>query len=168
MLRTRRSALIEDRFARLDLIIEKVERLPSGSRPIAKLLQDWGLGNQPQECFWVIAVDLNGNIRTAIEVGRGGEGEQVVHVPAVLTAVLAVGASTFTVAHNHPALTVLPSRADVALTNALVTAANACGLSLEEHIIVGPTAEYYSFVDGGLLIPVPRSVDRVARKAANR
>lgn len=163
--------MIEDRFARLNLEITKVERLPAGSRPIAKLLQDWGLGKQPQECFWVIAIDKAGHIRTVVEVARGAEAEQEVHIPAVLTAVLAVGASTFMVAHNHPGITVLPSRADHALTLSIMEAANACGLSFEEHIIVGPTDEYYSFVDGGLLIPYPRGLDRPAkgsRKVAQR
>ena len=140
----------------MSLELLKVERFPEGSRPIAKLLQDWGLGRQPQECFWVIAVDVAGHIRTVIEVAKGNEYSQQVSIPDVMRAVFMSGASTFTVAHNHPAISVLPSTADGDLTNAMMAAANACGLSFEEHIIVGPTDQYFSFVDAGLLIPAKR------------
>lgn len=155
-----------DKYAEIELKIRKTERFPVGSRPIAKLLQDWGLGRQMQECLWVVAVDKVGYIRTVVEVGRGMEATQEINIPAVLTAVLTVGASTFMVAHNHPGLSVLPSAADDQMTRAMMRAANACGLSFEEHIIVGPTDEYFSFVEAGLLIPVERGTDRPRRKRA--
>lgn len=148
--------MIEDRFAKLNLEILKVQSLPDGSRPIARLLQDWGLGKEPQECFWVIAVDVVGHIRTVVEVARGGHDRQEVHIPSVMTAVLSVGASSFTVAHNHPSIDIRPSVPDGVVTHTIMDAANACGLSFEEHLIIGPTPTYFSFVDAGLLIPLGR------------
>lgn len=169
---------MEDRFARLDLTILKTERIPDGSRPIAKLLQDWGLGKQPQECLWVVAYDATGAIRTVIEVARGGHTELDVHLPSLLTAVLATGSGIFTVAHNHPMAgglaSVMPSLADHDLNHAIMAAANACGLVYEEHIIVGPSDVYFSFVDAGLLKPAPRGggpqldVKRAKAAAATR
>jgi DNA repair protein RadC len=153
---------MEDRFARTDqlavlrLDIVKVEKLPQGSRSVAKLCQDWGLGKEPQEVLWVIAYDLNSNIRTVVEVARGGHSELYVHIPSVLTAVLATGAIAFTLAHNHPAISVVPSVSDHDLSLKVMEAANTVGLIYEEHIIVGPTDEYFSFVDAGLIIAGPR------------
>ena len=145
-----------DRYATLQLEILKTEKLPGDSRSVAKLCQDWGLGKQPQEVLWVIAYDLNSNIRTVIEVARGGHSEMYVSIPNVLTAVLTTGAIAFTLAHNHPALGLLPSVSDHNLNLAIMEAANAVSLIYEEHLIVGPSDEYFSFVDAGLLKPASR------------
>jgi DNA repair protein RadC len=146
----------EDRFATLELRFHKIERLPSGSRSIAKLCQTWGLGAQPQEAMWVISYDLNGNIRTVLEVARGGHSDMEIHIPSVLTAVLCSGSIAFTLAHNHPALSVAPSVSDQNLSLSIMEAANACSLIYEEHLIVCPTDEYFSFVEAGLLRAAPR------------
>lgn len=159
---------MEDRLARLNLEIIKAEQIPDGSRSVAKLLQDWGLGKQPQECMWVIAYDNIGTIRTVIEVARGTHTSLEVHIPSVLTAVLATGSGVFTTAHNHPQPgNVTPSQADYKMNQALMDAANACGLVYEEHLIVCPTAEYYSFVDAGLLIPASRGGGKPFKRAAS-
>ncbi|MEO6326086.1 MAG: JAB domain-containing protein, partial [Thermoanaerobaculia bacterium] len=100
---------MEDRYATLQLEILKTDRIPDGSRNIAKLLQDWGFGKQPQECFWVISTDAAGHIRTVVEVARGGHAEVEIHIPAVLTAVLVSGGTVFSAAHNHPTISVMPS-----------------------------------------------------------
>jgi DNA repair protein RadC len=161
---------VEDRFATLSLEILKVERIPDGSRPIAKLLQDWGLGKQPQEVLWVISYDASGSFRTVVEVARGGHTEMEVHIPSLLTAVLATGAGVFTVAHNHPIpITPLPSVSDHNMNHAIMAAANACGLVYEESLIVCPTQEYFSFRDAGLILPAPRGGGRPlnVKKAAS-
>jgi DNA repair protein RadC len=148
---------IDERFARLSLEIIKTAWLEEGSRPLAKLVQDWGLGKQPQECLWVIAYDAAGGLRTIMEVARGGHTELQVDLPSLLTAVLVTGAEVFSVAHNHPVPeSVAPSVSDGALNHAIMNAANICGLIYEEHVIVCPTKEYFSFRDAGLIKPAPR------------
>lgn len=143
-------------FSEVHLKILRKQKLPSQPWVIAKLLEEWGLSTMTQECVWVIATDANGNIRTVIEVSRGGHAQVDVHIPSVMTAVLSAGATVFTLAHNHPTGNALPSVEDQNLTHKVMEAANACGLVFEEHIIVEPSGGSFSFVEHKLLIPAPR------------
>lgn len=149
--------LCVERYARLNLEVLKVKRVPTHSRRLADLLIEWGLHTQPQECFWVIAHDANGNIHTVVEVARGAHTGVEVHLPSLLSAVLMSGSEAFAVAHNHPTLNSLPSLSDHDLTHKVMDAANACGLMFEEHVIVEPGGDFYSFRDSGLLIPASRN-----------
>lgn len=150
-----RPPVLEDRYARVTLEVMKIERVaPSGA--LLQLLHRWGLHTQPQECFWVIATDAAGNVRTVVETARGGHAEVAVHVPSVMTAVLTAGGVVFAVAHNHPTLSPWPSVEDQDLTHAMMDAANACGLVFEDHVVVEPGGTHFSFRDAGLIVPAPR------------
>ena len=143
-----------DQFATVQLNIEKSEAMPPRGG-IYQLLKRWGLTNQTQECFWVIAYDGVMNIRTCVEINRGGYASVDVHMPAMFTAVLTAGADRFQVAHNHPNGDVRPSVKDVQLTQAIMAGANQLGLWFEDHHIVGPNGQYYSFTESKLMVPAP-------------
>jgi DNA repair protein RadC len=143
-------------FSEVHLKVIHRQKLPSQPTAIARLLTEWGLATMTQECVWVIAMDANGNIRTVVEVARGGHSEVDIHIPSVMTAVLSAGATVFTLAHNHPTGNPLPSIDDQDLTHKIMEAANACGLVFEEHIIVEPSGGSFSFVEHKLLVPAPR------------
>jgi hypothetical protein len=87
--------------------------------------------------------------------------------------VLTAGGECFTIAHNHPTLGVLPSVEDHQLTHRVMDAANVVGLVFEEHLIVTPTFEFFSFRDAKLLNPAKRDIGKsldvpaAARKARN-
>jgi DNA repair protein RadC len=75
----------------------------------------------------------------------------------VLREVIREGAQSFVVAHNHPTGDPLPSSADARVTQNLRAAAEAVGLLLADHLIVGdPMIDpckvgYYSFRTAGRL-----------------
>lgn len=76
------------------------------------------------------------------------------HVPVypreILKSALECGASALILVHNHPSGSATPSEADVTLTESLGTAAEALGVTLHDHVIVG-TGAPYSFKSHGLL-----------------
>lgn len=117
------------------------------------ILVDLGLATSANEAFWVIPYDIQGGIRSVVEVARGGFNEVSIPINVVLTAVVTVGADFFAVAHNHPGGDTRPSLADVDLTESIVQAADLIGLYFQDHWIVGPKGQPFSFAANGLLTP---------------
>lgn len=162
--------MTEHRYVNLRLDVVRSQVLPEGSRDLARLLTEWGLANEPQECAWVVAYDANLNVRNVTEVARGGHAEMTVEIQPVMTAVLALGALRFTFVHNHPTMTADPSVTDWHLTQKIMEAANTCGIVFDEHLIITPTGEYYSFRDAGLILPPARGIGgkRLSKAASGR
>lgn len=138
----------EHRFVTIEQITQKTAPEVTD---LDSLFEMWGLTRSTQEALWVVALDNVENIKTVMEVARGGFHDVVVHVPTVLAAVLSAHTDRFYVAHNHPSGPVTPTQEDVNLTAAIMQAANAVALSFEDHIIVGPEGRF-SFWEAGLLI----------------
>lgn len=143
---------MRDRFVTVELAVHKEEPMPAHEK-VPALLMRWGLGNQTQECFWVISYDAMMNIRNVVEVARGAYARVRVHYPAVYAAVLQTGCERFQVAHNHPTGDPKPTQKDIDLTRQIMFGANACGLFFEDHVIVTPTGKSYSFADHNMLVP---------------
>ena len=143
--------MVTDRFVTVHLNMEKERILPTFTE-LPELLETWGLTTRAQETLWVISFDSIEQIRTVAEVAQGNYHRMEIPIPAVLSAVFLSGTDRFCIAHNHPSGDISPTVNDLHLTNVLMTAANACGLYFEDHLIVGPNGKRYSFVDGGLLI----------------
>lgn len=115
-----------------------------------------GLHDASQEVFWAISYDAIMQVRNIVEVARGGYHSVEVPIPVILSAVLTSGTNRFMVAHNHSSGDVTPTQLDVDLTSKIMAAANTCGLYFEDHVVLGPNKEMYSFADSGLLIPSPQ------------
>lgn len=146
----------KSRHAQLELrVLRDDEHMPEDARQLGPLMARWGLSAQPQECIWIVAYDSNLAVRTVIEVARGAHTSVDAHLPTMLAAVLTTGAERFILVHNHPNGVLAPTTADFALTTTVLTAANACGLYLEDHLIVVPKGFSFSFVDAGYLTPAP-------------
>jgi hypothetical protein len=60
-----------------------------------------------------------------------------------------------------------PSISDWNLTQMVMTAANTCGLVLEEHLIVTPTGDFFSFKDAGYIAPFKIGGAPLKTKAAS-
>jgi DNA repair protein RadC len=148
--------------------IEQVVRAEQPeSADLATLFDKWGLTHSTQEAFWVIAIDSIENVKTVVEVARGGFHDVVVHLPTVLAAVLSAHSDRFYVAHNHPAGAIEPTMEDIHLTAEVMAAANAAGLSFEDHFIVGPSGRF-SFWEAGLLTRAESLGTRAALKRGGR
>jgi len=140
-------------FASVTLTVDK--DAPTAIEIPKLLFELGGLHNASQETLWVIAYDSLLQVRTIVEVARGGYHSMEVPIPAVLTAVLLAGTHRFVIAHNHSTGDVTPTIIDIDLTRTIMVAANACGLYFEDHYILGPNREVLSFADKGILIPAP-------------
>lgn len=126
------------------------------------LFKVWGLTSSTQEAVWVITYDNMEQVKTIMEVARGGFHAVNVSIPALLAAVLSSHTDRFFIAHNHPSGPVTPTKKDMEMTATVMAAANAAGLFFEDHIITGPGG-WFSFHDMGLL---QRATESLTAKAA--
>jgi proteasome lid subunit RPN8/RPN11 len=105
---------------------------------------------EPQEVFYVVCVDVHGELCGFTEVARGQVSSVNVEPEQVLQAVLAIQPrpTGYAVAHNHPSGKAMPSAADRKLTEEIKRAgAVACpNVAFMDHLVLGSN-EYYSFTE---------------------
>ena len=103
-----------------------------------------------KEEFPVMLVERK-NVLIADEVQNKGT---VDHAPVypreVIKRALELSASCLILVHNHPSGDPTPSKADIAMTREIVTAANALGIAVHDHLVIG-RAGHSSFKSLGLL-----------------
>jgi DNA repair protein RadC len=88
----------------------------------------------------VVACDTSGGLLRVTTLTDGGADRSLIPVRDVLTSVLAVGGTSFAVAHNHPSGALTPSPQDTEATARLRTAANTVGMRFLDHVILTETA----------------------------
>lgn len=74
----------------------------------------------------------------------------LVHPREIFKEAYLLSASCFICMHNHPTGDVMPSRADISLTNTLLEIGRIQGIELLDHIIVSDS-NYFSFYDNHLM-----------------
>lgn len=108
------------------------------------------MSHRDTEQFRVFYLDRK-NVLIADEEQASGT---VDHVPVypreVVKRALQLNASALILVHNHPSGDPTPSEADIAMTGQVLTAAEALGLTLHDHIIIGKSCEL-SFRAHGLI-----------------
>jgi DNA repair protein RadC len=108
------------------------------------------MAQQQVEQFRVLFLN-NKNELMADEVQQTGT---VNHTPVypreVIKRALELGAVSLILAHNHPSGDPTPSRADIDITNQIVEAGRALGITIHDHLIIGKHG-HYSFKSQGLL-----------------
>ncbi len=145
------TALKVTEAAALRLLREEVRKGPIISSWTALL--DYctlAMAQQKVEQFRVIFLN-NKNELMADEVQQIGT---VNHTPVypreVIKRALELGATSLILAHNHPSGDPTPSRADIDITNQIVEAGRALGITVHDHLIIGKFG-HYSFKSQGLL-----------------
>lgn len=109
----------------------------------------WGC--KPQEYFIALYFNPN-NVPIAVhEVSVGGVGQTAVDPKVLFGGALTAGASAMIVAHNHPSGSAEPSSADTEITRVLAEGARYLSIRLLDHIVVGRSGAYTSFVERGLM-----------------
>lgn len=155
---------MNNEYVTVELRVHRSVETPDGSGLQHLLESEWGLQMNAQEVFWVVAYDAARNIRKVAEVARGSYNDVVVSISSLLSAVLVAGADRFEVVHNHPSGDVEPSEMDIQLTQKIMAGANACGLTFEDHVIIGPPNQWYSMLQNGVIVLSDRiAKDREAR-----
>jgi len=108
------------------------------------------MAHRDTEQFRVLFLDRK-NVLVADEAQAQGT---VDHVPVypreVVKRALELNASALILVHNHPSGDPTPSKADIAMTQQIQTAAEALGLTLHDHLVIGKSREL-SFRSEGLL-----------------
>lgn len=104
------------------------------------------LEKETQEVFYVVTVDLHGQLLQYAEVARGQVDRVAISNREIFPVVLLDKASGFAIAHNHPSGAARPSDADKALTDQVRKAAKVVcpEVAFLDHLVV-TRGEYYSF-----------------------
>lgn len=128
----------------------------TGSESFYNIVKDF-MTAEDQEVFYVLLLDTQLQVRGISELARGARDRTLTPIPDVLRIAIIDGAMAFCIAHNHPSGPCEPSKADKELTKSIKEAADAVGILMMDHIVVGagsgPNGDgpqnYYSFDDHG-------------------
>lgn len=108
------------------------------------------LGAKKHEVFGVLFLDSQHRLLALEELFRGTLSQTSVYPREVVLRALHHHAAAVVLAHNHPSGTVLPSRADEALTQALKAALALVDVLVLDHVIVAP-GQALSMAEQGLV-----------------
>lgn len=142
---------------------------------VAKLLHDEIFADLDREMFAVVnlksslsfagmkvmAVDgdeqLHNLYPASINIcSMGSLNESIVHPREILKTSILQNASSVFLIHNHPSGKLEPSKEDIQVTDRLIQAYDLMGITVLDHIILGPQEQYYSFHENDIL-PLPEN-----------
>ncbi|HQD13906.1 MAG TPA: DNA repair protein RadC [Ottowia sp.] len=108
------------------------------------------LGQRPHEVFAALFLDAQHRLVALEELFRGTLAQTSVYPREVVLRALHHHAAAVVLAHNHPSGSVLPSRADEALTQTLKAALALVDVRVLDHVIVAP-GQALSMAEKGLV-----------------
>ncbi len=103
-----------------------------------------------REHFCAMFVGAKNRMLSWYEAHTGGMSSAPVDSRTIYRAALLAGACGVIFFHNHPSGDTTPSEEDRTVTRMLVLAGQAIGITVLDHVIVGPENDgYYSFAEHG-------------------
>ena len=108
------------------------------------------LAHETREAFRCLYLDRKNVLIADEAMGRGTVDHVPVYPREVLRRALELEASALILVHNHPSGDPTPSEADIVMTDRIRDGAEALGLALHDHVIVGAAGQV-SFRAEGLL-----------------
>lgn len=108
------------------------------------------LNRETEEHVYLLCTNTKHRCVGVFEVAHGTVDASSIGVREILMKALLCGAVGIIVAHNHPSGDSTPSRYDDNATERIKNGADAVGIRLNDHIIVG-NGNYYSYAEGGKL-----------------
>ncbi len=108
------------------------------------------MAHEPTEQFRILFLDRKNTLIADEVQQRGTVDHTPVYPREVVKRALELHASALILVHNHPSGDPQPSRADIDMTKQIVAAANALGVTVHDHIIIGK-GRHVSFKSDGLL-----------------
>jgi DNA repair protein RadC len=113
------------------------------------------IGDEVNEVFGLVTLDLHLRMKSVAETGRGEPAAVMAPMVPTLQAALIDGAHAVILFHCHPSgIEAKPSQADKDTTKAFVKAFETVNVILMDHIIAGgdiKNRSYFSFAEDGLL-----------------
>ncbi|MBE5780688.1 MAG: DNA repair protein RadC [Clostridiales bacterium] len=101
-----------------------------------------------REYLYLLCLDVQCNLIQPVQLAKGTIDEATVYSRSVLEAVLRHRAKSVVLVHNHLSPNYLPSRADILLTQKVITALSSIEVDLLDHLIISQNG-YYSFLQDG-------------------
>lgn len=132
------------------------QNLKAAEQPI---IADWDhmmdycrmkLANKPREELMLIFLDAQLRVIGEEVQQRGTVDNVAIHPAEVVKSAVFHSAKNVIMLHNHPSNRITPSKADILVTQQIITALNSVGIKLQDHLIIGKS-EYYSFRNEGLI-----------------
>lgn len=108
------------------------------------------MAHRETEQFRVLYLDTKNTLIADEEQAKGTVNHVPVYPREVVKRALETNASALILVHNHPSGDPTPSQSDIEMTTKVKAAAEALGLTLHDHIIIGKSAEL-SFRSEGYL-----------------
>ncbi|QPM91412.1 hypothetical protein PSAL_026650 [Pseudooceanicola algae] len=108
------------------------------------------MSHRETEQFRVLYLDRKNTLIADEEQGKGTVDHVPVYPREVVKRGLQINASALILVHNHPSGDPTPSQADIDMTHQIEAAANALGITLHDHIIIGKSRELSFRSDGYL------------------
>ena len=108
------------------------------------------MAHRTTEQFRVFYLDRKNMLIADEEQARGTVDHVPVYPREVVKRALLLDASALILVHNHPSGDPTPSQADITMTAEIQRAAEALGLVLHDHVIIGKSAEVSFRADGYL------------------
>ena len=108
------------------------------------------MAHRATEQFRVFYLDRKNTLIADEEQADGTVDHVPVYPREIVKRALLLNASALILVHNHPSGDPTPSQADIAMTGQVAAAAQALGLVLHDHVIIGKSREL-SFRADGLL-----------------
>lgn len=106
------------------------------------------IGNKEQEHLMVVLLNTKNQIIDSHIVSVGTINQSIAHPRDVFREAIRQNASRIIVSHNHPSSDVQASKSDSEMTKRMRTVGELVGITLLDHIIVGPNpTKNYSFAE---------------------
>ena len=141
------------KFAACNALADEIGPLNDPKKAF-RLIED-AIGNEVNEVFGLVTLDLHLRMKSVAETGRGESDAVMAPMVPTLQAALMDGAHAVILFHVHPSgVEARPSDADKQTTKAFVEAFETCNVHFIDHIIVGGSVKkksYYSFAEDGKL-----------------
>ncbi|MCU0692824.1 MAG: DNA repair protein [Polyangiaceae bacterium] len=133
------------------------------SADAARLLRP-RLARLDHEQLWLLALDARQVPLGVSCLSQGGQAGCAVRARDILRVALALDATCFVLAHNHPSGDLAPSREDIHMTSRVSEAGACVGIALVDHVILTPT-HHASLLDLGLMPQTLHDATRSSRGA---
>jgi DNA repair protein RadC len=108
------------------------------------------MARSQNEEFRVLFLDRKNNLIADEVQNRGTVDHTPVYPREIIKRALELTASAIILVHNHPSGDPTPSKADIAMTREIVTAAKALSITVHDHLVIG-RGGHASFKSLGLL-----------------
>lgn len=90
------------------------------------------------EQFYMLLLNVRGNVLGIIELSSGGISGTVVDLKLIFATALKACAHSIIIAHNHPSGDLHPSQQDENITKRIAEAGKLLGIELADHLIISP------------------------------